>query len=75
MLKKNSLSVLATRRAGENFDEFVAALGAVAFVERTRKNLEELKQPWTRQTEGVVRRAATGRWRDIQMVLAAAPAR
>ena len=36
-----------------------------AFVERTRKNLEELKQPWTRQTEGVVGRAERGVFPDI----------
>jgi hypothetical protein len=43
-----------------------------AFVERTRKNLQELKQPWNKDLEATIRKLAPGRWRDIQAVLSAA---
>jgi hypothetical protein len=40
-----------------------------AFVERTRKNVQDLKRPWTKEMERAVRGAAPNRWRDIVQVL------
>lgn len=42
---------------------------ATAFVERTKKNLEALKQPWTEVLDRTVRAAVPGRWGDISRVL------
>ena len=51
-----------------------AAQFAEAFVSRTRKNVEEMKRPWTPEMEAAIRAAAPGRWRDIEQVLGAAEA-
>ena len=45
-------------------DGFVAA-----FLEHTRKNVELAGREWTEEFEGVARRSAEGRWRDIRLVL------
>jgi len=39
------------------------------FVERTKKNVTELKKPWSKALEQAVRSAIPNRWRDITMVL------
>jgi hypothetical protein len=61
---------LWTRLAGWGARDFTEA-----FVGRTRKNVEEMKRPWTPQMETAIRAAAPGRWRDIGQVLDAADAR
>ena len=45
---------------------------ANAFVEHTKKAVTAQKQPWSKQTEDVVRQAAPNRWNDIQRILSAA---
>jgi len=44
------------------------------FVERTRKNVEASRQPWSKALEDRVRRLAPNRWRDINSVWAEADA-
>ena len=53
----------------ENWDE--AAFGK-NFLERTKKNAQNAKVPWTAAMEATINRVVPGRWRDIQRVLAAA---
>jgi hypothetical protein len=50
----------------EGWDE--AAFGR-EFVERTKKNVVDLKKPWSKALEQAVRSAIPNRWRDITMVL------
>jgi hypothetical protein len=38
-------------------------------VERTKKNVVDLKKPWSKALEQAVRSAIPNRWRDITMVL------
>jgi flagellar motility protein MotE (MotC chaperone) len=52
---------------GWNRDQFTRS-----FIERTRKNLETLKEPWTREIDATVRALIPNRWGDIQAVLQAA---
>ena len=40
-----------------------------AFLEHTRKNVELAGREWAEEFEGVARRSAEGRWRDIRRVL------
>jgi hypothetical protein len=40
-----------------------------AFVERTKKNLKDLGQGWSRQIEDAVWARVPGRWRDIEAVV------
>ncbi len=42
------------------------------FVERTRKNAENVKQPWSGDLERIVRGAVANRWQDINAVWAEA---
>ncbi|HUP18999.1 MAG TPA: hypothetical protein VM778_03495, partial [Gemmatimonadota bacterium] len=58
-----------TRAEGYDPQGFVEA-----FVEHTRKNVEEGGQRWTDEIEQIVRRSAEGRWRDVESVLEAAAA-
>ena len=44
------------------------------FIERTKKNLAEMKEPWTSALEREVRALVPGRWGDIQAVIGAAAA-
>lgn len=45
---------------------------ADAFVEHTRKVVTGNKQPWSKDTEATIRKAAPNRWQDIQRILSAA---
>jgi hypothetical protein len=45
---------------------------ANAFIEHTKKAVTAQKQPWSNDTENVIRKAAPNRWNDIQKVLSAA---
>ena len=45
---------------------------ANAFVEHTKKAVTAQKQPWSNDTENIIRKAAPNRWNDIQKVLSAA---
>lgn len=40
-----------------------------AFVDRTKQNLQELGQNWSKELEQAVRARVPGRWQDIQQVL------
>jgi hypothetical protein len=42
------------------------------FVERTKKNIVDAKQPWTREMETAIRAVVPNRWQDITRVLAQA---
>jgi hypothetical protein len=44
------------------------------FLERTKKNLTELKVPVTRELENQIKGLVPGRWRDVQQVLTQAQA-
>jgi hypothetical protein len=45
---------------------------ANAFVDHTKKAVTAQKQPWSNDTENIIRKAAPNRWNDIQKVLSAA---
>jgi hypothetical protein len=45
------------------------------FTARTKKHLETLKRPWTRDVEGQIRGLVPGRWADVQAVVNEAGAR
>ncbi|MBY0497934.1 MAG: hypothetical protein K2Y23_27320 [Cyanobacteria bacterium] len=45
---------------------------ANSFVEHTKKAVTAQKQPWSNDTENIIRKAAPNRWNDIQKVLSAA---
>jgi hypothetical protein len=45
------------------------------FTARTKKRLETLKRPWTRDVEGQIRGLVPGRWADVQAVVNEAGAR
>jgi hypothetical protein len=58
---------LWTHLSGWSAEQF-----ADAFVKRTRENVEQVKKQWTPEMEAAVRAASTGRWKDIQEMLARA---
>ena len=56
------------------FGNWDAKSFAQHFLERTKKNLTDAKQPWTKETEIAITAVAPNRWRDITRVLQVAAA-
>jgi hypothetical protein len=55
---------LWTKLEGWNHDRFTSQ-----FVERTKKNISEMKGKWNKDVEKAVRDSAVGRWADIGKIL------